>query len=169
MKFLVRFWDERIAPVWPQVLWGLLLAGIGLNMAYLLWPQPPIAVEIHPHPAMMGSYEADFPAVVPPPPSNAEEVMVVDPKADHVVSHHSAKSARHAHTRPSKKDFKGTVHLNTASAEQLMQLTGVGPKMAERILAYRKANGPFSSIAQLTEVKGIGPKKFEKMRAHLAL
>ncbi|WP_245899404.1 ComEA family DNA-binding protein, partial [Nonomuraea indica] len=49
--------------------------------------------------------------------------------------------------------------LNTATAEQLEQLPGVGEVLAARIAEFRTANGGFTSVAQLQEVPGIGPPK----------
>lgn len=57
------------------------------------------------------------------------------------------------------------INLNEASVEELQTLPGVGPKMAERIIAHREENGPFSSVDELDEVKGIGQKKLEALRA----
>lgn len=47
--------------------------------------------------------------------------------------------------------------LNAATAPELDALPGIGPVLAERIVAWRTANGRFSRVAELTEVSGIGP------------
>jgi competence protein ComEA len=49
------------------------------------------------------------------------------------------------------------VNLNTASAGELDALPGIGPVLAERIVAHRTAQGPFASVDQLDDVPGIGP------------
>ena len=61
--------------------------------------------------------------------------------------------------------WAGTINLNMASKEELQTLPGIGPKVAERILAYREQYGPFKSVEELLEIKGIGPKKLEKIRS----
>lgn len=85
-------------------------------------------------------------------------------------------------TSPSNSNHKGPsshtqslnssalkVSLNSASVEQLQQLTGVGAKKAQAIIAYRNQNGGFKSIDDLKKVKGIGEKLFEQNRARLSL
>jgi len=61
------------------------------------------------------------------------------------------------------------VNLNQAGVADLQGLPGVGPALAERIVAYRDAEGPFQSIDQLAEVKGIGTKKLEKLKDNVTL
>lgn len=63
-----------------------------------------------------------------------------------------------------KVPLTGPVHLNTATAQQLEQLPGVGPALAQRILDYRAEHGPFSSIAELRQVHGLGPSKIAALR-----
>jgi competence protein ComEA len=56
------------------------------------------------------------------------------------------------------------ININTATAEGLVQLNGVGPKYAARIIEYREKWGPFKTPEDLMRVKGIGQKTFEKNR-----
>lgn len=55
------------------------------------------------------------------------------------------------------------VDLNTATAEELDTLPGIGESLARRIIAYREANGPFGSIEEIMEVSGIGEAKFAEL------
>ncbi len=61
----------------------------------------------------------------------------------------------------------GSVNINTASAGQLTALPGIGPKLADAIIAYRQENGDFKSVDELTKVKGIGDKLLARLRPHL--
>lgn len=54
----------------------------------------------------------------------------------------------------------GKVNINTASAEELKSLNGIGDATAQKIIAYREASGPFSKTEDLKNVSGIGDKKY---------
>ena len=56
------------------------------------------------------------------------------------------------------------INLNTATAEQLDGLDGVGPATAQKILAYRQQHGGFRSVSELDQVAGIGPKKLAALK-----
>jgi competence protein ComEA len=57
----------------------------------------------------------------------------------------------------------GALNLNTATAEDLEALPGVGPVLARRIIEYRQARGPFQTIDDLLAVHGIGKKKLAQL------
>lgn len=63
-----------------------------------------------------------------------------------------------AKVNPAASKQSAKLSINSASAEQLLAIPGIGQKKAESILAYIKANGPIKDPKQLTEVKGIGEK-----------
>ena len=62
-----------------------------------------------------------------------------------------------------------TVNLNTAPAEQLERLPGVGPKTAARIIEYRQKNGGFKKVEDLMNVRGIGEKNFLRLKPLLTV
>jgi len=57
------------------------------------------------------------------------------------------------------------ININTASAEELAQLKGVGPSHAAKIVAHREKNGPFKTPEELMQVSGIGQKTLDNNRA----
>ena len=69
----------------------------------------------------------------------------------------------------SSEESSGLVNINTADAQLLDELPGVGPATAQAIIEDREANGPFSSPEDIMRVSGIGEKKFEKMKDALCV
>jgi competence protein ComEA len=61
------------------------------------------------------------------------------------------------------------VNINTADAEQLSTLQGIGPEKAAAIIHYREQMGPFKSLDELLNVSGIGAKTLEKNRSLIRL
>ncbi len=61
------------------------------------------------------------------------------------------------------------VDANTASPALLTYVSGIGPKLSERVVAYRDANGPFPNRAALRKVSGLGPKAFEQAAGFLRI
>lgn len=61
------------------------------------------------------------------------------------------------------------ININTADAQALTQLTGVGQSRAEAIIAYREAHGPFQSLHDLTQVRGIGERTVQENMERIVL
>lgn len=72
----------------------------------------------------------------------------------------STPTAKVAKARPS-----GPVDINHADVATLQRLPGIGPTLAQRIVAHRETHGAFSDTDGLMEVDGIGPKRFDKLKA----
>lgn len=64
--------------------------------------------------------------------------------------------------------LEGQININTATAEQLQMLPGVGPATAGKIIAYRERH-PFRATVHLMRIEGIGRKRYEAMRPFLVL
>ena len=64
-------------------------------------------------------------------------------------------------TGPAFAEDQEKININTATLEELIQLDRVGPRYAERIVAFREENGPFKAPEDIMLVAGIGQKTFE--------
>ncbi len=64
---------------------------------------------------------------------------------------------------------QGKININTATAEQLTLLPGIGEVTANAIVAYRTAKGNFASVEDILNVKGIGEKTLEKIKDFIVL
>lgn len=70
-------------------------------------------------------------------------------------------------TQPTKGGFP--VNINTATAEELTALPGIGEVLAERIVSYREQYGNFLSTEELMDVTGISEKKFEGIKEYVTV
>ncbi len=59
------------------------------------------------------------------------------------------------------------IEINSATAEQLQQVPGIGPTLAARIIDFREEHGPFERVEDLLNVQGIGVRTLENMRPYL--
>lgn len=69
----------------------------------------------------------------------------------------------------SKAGDDGKVNLNTASAAELQAISGIGEKRAQDIIAYREAEGGFTSVDELINVSGIGAKTLERLKTEVCI
>lgn len=63
----------------------------------------------------------------------------------------------------------GKININAAAIEELDTLPGIGPAIAQRIVDYREANGPFKSIEEITLVSGIGDATYDKIKDRITV
>lgn len=80
-----------------------------------------------------------------------------------------AQAAQQAAAPPASKSAGDKVNINAASLDELQKLPSIGPKIAQRILDYRKENGNFKKVEDLMKIRGIGEKVFLKMKDQLTV
>jgi competence protein ComEA len=69
-----------------------------------------------------------------------------------------------------KKTFSGTISFNKAGKAELQKISGIGPVMAGRLIAFRTSKGgKVTQFQEFLEVKGIGKKKLEVLKKHFTL
>jgi competence protein ComEA len=61
------------------------------------------------------------------------------------------------------------LNLNTATKEELVALSGVGPAKAQAIIDYRAQHGGFKTVDELKDVKGIGARRFERLKSEVTV
>jgi len=153
---LKQIWQSWGSP-WDQIVMGTLLIALAGMMTYLLWPHPQYELALTPLPETAIQSEPVAMSAIKAP-------------ANDITSNPTSKPKHHHRPKKPKIVLKpASIAINTATAAQLDLLPGVGPKMAQRILAYRKANGAFASLDDLQNVKGIGPKNFAKIKPFLKI
>ena len=153
-----RFQFTRTESMALAMVFGLYV--VGLTWSYVQKTSVPFDEEFY---AKIDSATGEF-ALVP----TSQPVTVA---ADTVPKHERADSVdttlvTESSIRDGLQMDTGRLNVNKATERQLMLLPGIGPTLAQRIVDYRRASGPFSSPADLTKVKGIGPKtlaRFEGM------
>ena len=70
---------------------------------------------------------------------------------------------------PTAEAAAGKIDINTADAETLSTLKGIGPSTAKRIVEYREKAGNFKTVEDLMDVKGIGEKSFQRLKPFITV
>ena len=105
---------------------------------------------------------------VPPPVPMAGDIPTTSTSPSHTGAK-PTKGTQAGRGGKVTADSGELIALNTATEADLERLPGVGPSMAGRILAYRQSAGRFEKVEDLMQVTGIGPKKFAKIAPFVKL
>ncbi len=156
---------------WDQLVMGSLVFILAGMMTYLLWPQPQYELTLTPLPdTSVSSAEAsEASGLAMSMVDSANNPETNDAEGGNAHKVHAKPRFHHKPKKPKIVLKPGSLSLNTATVSQLDLLPGVGPKMAQRILAYRKEHGAFATVDDLQNVKGIGPKNFAKIKPFLKI
>jgi competence protein ComEA len=78
-------------------------------------------------------------------------------------AHGPRRGRPHRHARADEPPPAGQVDINAADAGELATIPGIGPGLAERIVAFRTSNGPFASVDELLDVSGITDRRLDAL------
>jgi competence protein ComEA len=102
----------------------------------------------------------------------ASDAQTADSSADGSASAPRKHTSRHGHHHRRTRKHKlpsAPIDLNAADETQLETLPGIGPGLAQRILAYRELNGPFTAVDDLLDVGGMTERKFQRLAPYVIL
>ncbi len=95
--------------------------------------------------------------------------LLVLPVAGSIEAGSAMEAEGYARPAAARQEPQEPIDVNTASEEDLELIPGIGPAMAQRIIAWREQNGPFERIEDLLNVRGIGLKTLEKLRPYVVV
>lgn len=175
LKSTVQFIQSQ----WEGLLLGSGLLVILVSVISLLIPAPELVVALHEHPEMaIAKEELPDDGILMEAQAVSEGLLSESLNSSALSSDSDETDKTSKLTQISKKApgkvKKGPkripiVNLNTAGPHELDELPGVGPKLAQRILEYRRGVTRFQSVEDIMSVKGVGPKNFEKMKPYLKI
>ena len=137
--------------------WGLLLccAGFLLFGLGLYFGRTTGGTVLYQRPAAASSVAAEAPEALEEPEA---------PEAPEEPAAPEETETEPEETETAPEGMASRVNLNTADAAALESLPGIGPALAQRIIDYRMANGPFQTTAEIQDVRGIGAGIYAKIK-----
>ena len=137
--------------------WGLLLccAGFLLFGLGLYFGRTTGGTVLYQRPAAASSVAAEAPEA-------PEEPETPEAPEEPAAPEETETAPEETETEP--EGMASRVNLNTADAAALESLPGIGPALAQRIIDYRMANGPFQTTAEIQDVRGIGAGIYAKIK-----
>lgn len=142
--------------------WGLLLccAGFLLFGLGLYFGRTTGGTVLYQRPAAASSVAAEAPEAPEEPETSEAPEEPEEPETPEAPEEPAAPEE----TETEPDGMASRVNLNTADAAALESLPGIGPALAQRIIDYRTANGPFQTTAEIQDVRGIGAGIYEKIK-----
>ena len=142
--------------------WGLLLccAGFLLFGLGLYFGRTTGGTVLYQRPAAASSVAAEAPEAPEEPETPEAPEEPEEPETPEAPEEPAAPEE----TETEPDGMASRVNLNTADAAALESLPGIGPALAQRIIDYRTANGPFQTTAEIQDVRGIGAGIYEKIK-----
>lgn len=107
------------------------------------------------------------------PIADAAKLNMAQPLRDGMQIHVPARAGKSNTAGAEQSQTTGQtadrININTAGAQELDRLPGIGPSIAEKIIQYRETNGNFGVIEDLKKVPGIGESKYNKMKDRISI
>ncbi|MEK7542500.1 MAG: helix-hairpin-helix domain-containing protein [Patescibacteria group bacterium] len=133
-------------------------------------PRPPKQVSIpKPQPTPVVLTPSQTPPPLPPSPIPVPEPSPTQVSTPLPAGRFAPIPAPQPSPQAQPEAPKIKININTAGYEELQQITGIGPIIAQRVIDYRNTNGQFQRIEDLKNVSGIGDVTFEKMRNEITV
>lgn len=173
---MFRGYGSRDMAAWTAII-CLVAFGVGVVAVKRLRPAGPI--EFHELPAASGTPQARQTTPAPAAPVQPAPTPTNQPedRVDSVTAQAAPDTEPAGDPSPPPARARGRTKVEPAlqsvsingDVEELEQLPGVGPTIAQRIVDYRTEHGPFESIDELRNVRGIGQKRFDRLSPYLRL